>query len=359
MRLIKNYISIIFLLLVPSFVFACCEDSKQSLSKVVEEFAGKHKHLHAVYAINNGDKSLLNGAMGFFDVKTKKKLSTSQQMPIASGTKPMTAAAILLLQDRGMLNVHDTVALHFPADCGLWDESRLPHWANKTTIHHLLTHSSGLQDYVFSYYTDIKKTPEEIRKDIINKMSKLPLEFNPGSRAAYSNTGYLLLGMIVEKVSSKKLDEFLRDELFKPNGMNETKLVSFKEAVEYQQGKNHTYPVRYYVTPNGENPEFDPVGAQIIFAPNADGGVVSTVSDLIKWNLALHNGKILSANSYKQMTKSYYKTLPSGGYPTHIGYGMYISKMKNGDEIYHHEGRALGIRSDNGYIPNKKIHYAI
>jgi D-alanyl-D-alanine carboxypeptidase len=360
MNFIKAYIKILLLIAVPYITNACdCDSAKSSITEAIDNFAKDHK-IQAVYAIADNDNIVAQGAQGFFDFDSNQRLNISQQMPIASGTKPMTAAAILILQDKGKLNVKDTIDKHFPPHSDLWKNEKMPEWAHKINIHHLLTHSSGIQDYIFSYMIDIKKTQTEINKDIINLMAKRPLEFKPGSRAAYSNTGYVLLGMIIEKVSGKKLGEFFKTELFAPNGMKDTKLADFNDAIKFQQGKSALYPTRYYVVPNGTiNPKFVPVDGKIIVAPNADGGVVSTVSDLIKWNAALHHGKILSDKSYKQMITAHFKTLPSGGYPTHMGYGMYISKIKNGHNFYHHEGRALGIRSDNGYIPSKKISLAI
>ena len=217
-----------------------------------------------------------------------------------------------------------------------------------------------MPEYVFTFKIDYNRSQDEVNNDILHFVAEQKLEFKPGSKSVYNNTGYMILGRIVEHMSGQKLADFMHKEIFVPNEMHHTRIAGFHEALEFQLGKTNVMPTRYYEIPNDTvHPQFVPVGQEIVVAPNGDGGAVSTAADLIKWNNALHGGKILSKASYKKMVKKYFPAKASGGYEAHIGYGMYISKMPDNEVLYHHEGRALGIRGDNGYLPKKGVAYAI
>ena len=358
MNIISRYLNILFFVVISHVAFAA-DSVKDEASQAIELFAENHQ-IQAVYAVADKGEIVIHGAQGFYDLEKNKHLVVTEKMPIASGTKPFTAVAILLLKDRGLLDLNDSVAKHLNADSGMWHDGKIPAWAHKVKVHHLLSHSAGLPEYVFAFKVDFKRTQAENNRDILNFAAQKELEFTPGSKCSYNNTGYMILGMIIENVTGQKYADFMQKELFAPNDMQDTRIAGFKEAIDVQLGKSTILPTRYYVLPNGTaHPKFSPVGSEIVVAPNADGGAISTVGDLIKWNNALHNGKVISKKSYKKMTNKYFATKSSGGYKTHIGYGMYISTTPEGKTIYHHEGRALGARSDNGYLPKHGVSYAI
>ena len=360
MNILFRYLSILFFVFVAHISYACeCDCAKDLVSHAIEHFEQDHK-VQAIYAVADHGKIVLQGAEGFADLKKKKHLKGNEEMPLASGTKTFTAAAIFLLQDRGALNINDTVAKHLPAESGMWFNHKVPAWAHKVKISHLLSHSSGLHEYVFKFKMDASKTHDEVNKDLLHFIASEKLAFKPGSKFEYNNSGYVILGRIIEHVSGQKLADFMQKALFEPNNMKNTRVAGFEEALDFQHGRTHIFPTRYYVTPNGtKSPVYTPVGKEIIHVPNGDGGAISTTEDLIKWNVALHGGKVISQKSYNMMIKPRFKALSSGGYETYTGYGIYISKNHNNETIYHHEGRALGIRSDNGYILKKDVVYAI
>jgi D-alanyl-D-alanine carboxypeptidase len=358
MGIIFRYLTILFFTINAYSAFAV-HSVEEGASHAIENFAKNHK-IQAVYAVADHNKIVVHGAQGLGNLEQNKHLSVNDQMAIASGTKPFTAAAVLLLKDRNLIDLHTPISKYLDAKSGMWRDGKVPEWAQKVTVHHLLSHSSGLPEYVYTFKIDFSRTQNENNRDILHYVGGKPLAFTPGSKFDYNNTGYMLLGMIIEKVSGKTYADFMKQELFEPNDLKNTKIAAYQEALDMQLGKSNIGPKRYYVIPTGtENPKFVPVGSEIVVAPNADGGAMSNVEDLIKWNAALHGGKILSKNSYKKMINKYFVAKSSGGYKTHSGYGMYISKMHDGVEIYHHEGRALGIRSDNGYIAKDGVSYAI
>ena len=317
--------------------------------------------LNATYMFCD-DKGLESGAKGFASFKTKIELKPLERMPIASATKTMTAAAILRLRDRGLLDVEDTVAKHLDADSGTWEEGKVPSWASKVTLHNLLTHRSGLPEYFMAINLDVKKPHNDINKDIARFAASKELSFNPGEKNNYCNTNFVLLGMIIEKLSGKSLGEFYTEEFFKPIGMKNTKLITLEEAIFHQTTSDErVFPVRYFVTPTGSKPQITDAKSKskYIMVPFADGGVASTTADLILWNRALHNGKVISYDSYNLMTKKHYQIRDGIGIDNYVGYGLYISEFDNGDVMYHHAGNALAIRSESGCIPNKNLYFAV
>jgi CubicO group peptidase (beta-lactamase class C family) len=140
-------IFILSLCLLANNVFAL--DYKASIFKSMENFAKDHK-IQALYSVSQNGNKLISGAQGFADFEQYKRLEKSQIMPIISITKQITAAAILRLQDNGKLSVQDNLAKHLPSSSGLWSNNKIPNWAHNITIHQLLSHSSGLPEYLFA-----------------------------------------------------------------------------------------------------------------------------------------------------------------------------------------------------------------
>jgi D-alanyl-D-alanine carboxypeptidase len=336
---------------------SACEHHQQALKNTLEHTITEYKKSHnfnAIYAITEDGKEIIKGANGYFDIDSKRLLTPEIKMAIASGTKQMTAAAILKLQEKGKLNVNDVVAKYLTKD-SYYFAGQLPEWANKITIHQLLTHTSGLPEYIPSLKLDITKPHKEINKSIVEFASNQPLSFNPGKQFSYSNTGYALLGLIIEEVSKKDLISFFREELFSPLGMKNTELATLDSALNFQLGKLKEFPSRYFAIPTGAEPKYMPVDNSIILAPFSDGGVTSTLEDLNIWNNALHNGKVLKPESYKLMTTPYAKTPAHAGYESHVGYGIYVVTPPKGNAFYMHGGNAIGIRGEYIYVPAKKL----
>ena len=354
-----KHITLIFTIFAAGEIFAA-QGIKANILYSIEHFAKDHK-IQAVYALSEKGTILVHGAQGFYDLEEFQRLNISQIMPIISITKQITAAGILLLQDRKLLSVSDNIAKLLPASSGIWHGNIVPKWAHDVTIHHLLSHSSGIVEYVWSVKLDEKQTQQDAIKSVIGFAAERATEFVPGTQCKYGNTSYVLLGVIIEHLTKQTLQEFFKKEFFDPIGMHNTHLLSLEEAIKLQKGLlSNQYPVRYYAKPSNTTPKFTKVPSKSIYAPYGDGGVVSNVEDLIKWNEALHNGKILSSKSYHQMIHPYFKSADhQTGYATHMGYGMLISKLHSGKIYYHHTGSAFGARCDAGYIPQDSISIAI
>ncbi len=358
MQLIKNIG--LLLCILASVNVSAADKIKTHILNSIERFAKDHK-IQAVYALSAKGKMIVNGAQGFYDLEGNARLNVSQIMSILSITKQFTATGILLLQDRGLLSTNDTVAKLLPASSGVWPDDKLPKWAYRVTIHHLLTHSSGIAEYIWNVTFDAKQTLKESKKAVIGFAASRPVAFEPGSQYKYNHTGYMLLGVIIEHLAEQNLGEFFKKEFFKPLKMNNTSLLSLEEAIKLQKGLLYNkYPLRYLAIPSSTTPKFTQVISTDLYAPYGDGGAVSNAEDLIKWNNALHHNKILSKKSYHQMIHPYFKISDrTTGYASHAGYGIFISKLHSGNLYYHHATSTLGTRCDTGYIPKEDMSIAI
>ena len=355
----RKHFLLFVILLLNGFACATQAEIKDKVKDAVEDYMSSH-FLNACFLFADEHDDLLSGAHGLYSLDGDQ-LTSHLKMPIASGTKSMTAAAILKLQEKGLLNVKDKITKHLDKNSYIWGGDKIPHAASQITLHHLLTHTSGIVEYLLTLQIDPTLSHNEINKAIIHFAFSKPLEFAPGAQFKYSNTNYVLLGLIIEQVSDKILANFFQDEIFVPLGMNSTHLASLEEALQIQRSPDSApYPHRYFVVPNNSlKPEFMPVLVDYFLVPYADGGVISTPRDLITWHRGLHQGKILSESSYKLMTKKYIEAPSKSGYKTHSGYGIFIADLGNGEELLYHSGSAIAIRSEAGYIPQRNFYFTI
>jgi CubicO group peptidase (beta-lactamase class C family) len=350
----------ILLICCTAFVVAACSNNevKNEITAASDEYISSH-FFNGAYLFANEKEILHQGVFGLSSFEKGTKLHADQVMPIASGTKTMTAAAILKLAEEKKLAVEDSVAKHLTMESGVWGNSGVPQWAKLVTIHQLLTHTSGVPEYFMQVKLDVTKSHEAINSDILNFVANKQLQ---EPKYSYCNTNYVILGVIIEKVSGKKLADFYKEYFFTPLGMKDTKMLLLSEAVDIQNNpENYSYPIRYFVTPNNTvKPNINPaIVENAVMVPYADGGVVSTTSDLVKWHKALASSKVISKESYKLMTTKYYDISKDSTEKKYVGYGMFVIETQDGKVRYGHAGNAMGIRSESGYLPNEGLYYAI
>jgi len=199
---------------------------------------------------------------------------------IQSVTKTFTASAVMLLVEEGKVGLEDQITKYF---------SDLPKSWEGITVRHLLTHTSGIKDFINEPTVDMRK---DLRpEDVIESLREKPLNFQPGEKYAYSNTGYHLLGMIIRKVTGKLWDEFVRERILEPLAMNDTRVISFSEIIT---NRADGYVWEKERIQNGH-----------FIAPTilgyAGGGFRSTVLDLARWDAALYGEKILKQATLEKM----------------------------------------------------------
>jgi len=244
---------------------------------------------------------------------------------ICSITKQFTAMAVMILQERGMLSVHDKVNKYLP-DYKELDE--------RITIHHLLTHTSGLQ-YLFG--TDFEKSldnPKHKHEYMINHFRDLPLLCEPGEVWNYSNFGYYLLGCIIENLSSISYDEFLNRNIFKPLNMNDTGVERDKKIIQ-------ELATGYYLN-DDELIRFKYMNVDLAFGA---GDIYSTVEDMLLWDKALYTEDLVSKNTLDLIFTPYANSGETGSEDNDYGYGWFIDKMYGRNRI-RHDGGGLGFITD-------------
>jgi len=236
--------------------------------------------------VARGNVTLLAKGYGDADIQRHVPNSPHTKFRLGSVTKQFTAAAILLLQERGQLRVEDPVKKYLPDAPAAWDQ---------ITLFNLLTHTSGIPNFTsFPDYRDSESKPTT-PAELVARFRDKPLDFAPGSEFRYSNSGYALLGYLIEKVSGRTYQQFLQQNIFNPLGMQDSGYDSNTQVIENRA-------IGYHLDAN-QRPA--PAGYIDMTIPYAAGGLYSTVEDLLRWDRGLYGGKLLSAASLEQMTTPY------------------------------------------------------
>jgi CubicO group peptidase (beta-lactamase class C family) len=251
---------------------------------------------------------------------------------LGSVTKQFTAMAIMILSERGKLNVTDPICKYIENCPTAW---------SAITVHHLLTHTSGIPDFTDfpdnDHYEHLPMTPLETMARFRDK----PLEFVPGERFNYDNSGYLLLGHIVERTSGEKYEDFLRKNIYEPLGMLHSGYDHPRIVLKDRASGYATRGVEIF---NADYIEMD--------QPLGGGSMYSTVGDLLRWDQALYTEKLVSRKSLQQIftpnetVYSATRPLDRGWYSRHkYGYGWDIAQRWFGRRLYSHAGGINGFQS--------------
>ncbi|MEO7802448.1 MAG: serine hydrolase [Ginsengibacter sp.] len=275
---------------------------------------------------------LYKKGFGYADVKNKIAITPDTKFRIGSVTKQFTAAAILKLQENKQLNVNDKLSKFIPD---------FPH-GNDVSIHHLLTHTSGIHSYT-NKEGFIDKVTTAISPDtLVNAIKKDSFDFKPGDRWMYNNSGYFILGYIISKVSGMSYNEYLKRTFFDPLNMKNTGV--------YHAGITLEHEAKGLAKKDGQYTEG--LDWDMSWAGGA-GALYSTVDDLLKWNQALYNGKVLSKQSFDATITPV--VLNSGEKATpYYGYGLGISKYR-GENVISHSGGLNGFLTQLAYFPDEKL----
>ena len=297
-------------LLLSFFVFITLA-SAQDIEAKVDEYLNAHMKLgnfSGSVLIAKADEVLVRKGYGLANIEIDVPNTPKTKFRLGSVTKQFTAMAILQLQEDELLSVNDPLSKFIPD---------YPD-GDKITIHHLLTHTSGIPNLTdFPELEKIKKikTPVE---EIIEIFKNEPLEFSPGEKFQYSNSGYTLLGFIIEKASGKTYEEYLKENIFIPLNMKDSgydhhNTVLLNRASGYSPGKDGIVNDKY-------------IDMSI---PFGGGCLYSTIEDMYIWDRALYTDKLLSENSLNEMFTPF---------EDDYGYGWYISDIHNRKCIRHSGG---------------------
>ncbi|HHM23933.1 MAG TPA: class A beta-lactamase-related serine hydrolase [Bacteroidetes bacterium] len=261
------------------------------------------------------------GSYGLADLEKKTPVTAMTNFRLASVTKQFTAMCILQLMEQGKLSLDMTLKDIFP---------EFPEYGRSITVWNLLTHTSGLIDY--EDLIPDTATVQVLDRDVLQMMMQQDSTyFPPGTQFRYSNTGYAVLAMVVEKVSGQSFPDYLEQHIFKPLHMNNT--------VAYVKGVNEV-PYRAYGYA-WEDGRFVFKDQSLTSAVLGDGGIYSSVHDLYFWDQALYTDKLVSKSTLQM---AFTPAVLASGDTTNYGFGWRIDHYR-GHLRYHHTGSTCGFRN--------------
>jgi CubicO group peptidase (beta-lactamase class C family) len=303
--------------------------SLQELESRVEEYMTarvKRDHFSGSILIAREGSVLFSKGYGMANQELDVPNTPQTKYRLGSITKQFTAMAILILQRQGKLNVHDRIKKYLPDVPKAWDE---------ITIEQLLTHTSGIHNYTESLEF-LKTLPVRVSlKELIAKFKDRPLNFKPGEKFSYSNSGYVVLGQIIETVSGQNYPSFMKQAIFDPLEMNDT---GYDNATSILKHRASGYVRRLGIVLTN----CDYVDMSI---PHAAGALYSTTLDLVKWDRTLYTEKLLPRNSLDTMFSPC---------RDNYGYGWGIDKQF-GQTRYHHGGAIMGFVTIIERYPEDKL----
>ena len=289
----------------------------------------------ASVAVVQGGKLVYTHAYGRAHIEPDKAATPDMRYSIGSISKQFTAAAILILQEQGKLKLDDPVGKYVP---GLTR-------GDEVTISQVLSHTAGYQDYWPEDYLMKPMEQPTTGQEIIDRWAKKPLDFEPGTQWQYSNTNFVIAGMIVEKVSGQKLMEFLGEHIFHPLNMRS---VWNSDEAKLTQTDATAY-IRNALGPLRAAPK---EGRGWMFAA---GELAMTAHDLALWDESLIAQKILQPESYREM---FTEIKLKDGKGTHYGLGVFVADL-NGHHDISHSGEVTGFVSDNEVLVDDGVAVAV
>jgi len=280
-------------------------------------------------AVVRGGRIVKARGYGLANIETYYAAAPNTVYELGSLTKQFTAAALLMLVEEGKVGLGDKITKYFP--------DAPPHWG-RITVRHLLTHTSGIRNhvavpgYLKIFKTDVTYETTPARGELLKEFYKLPKEFEPGETWAYDNTGYYLLGVIIEKVSGKSYYQFLDDRIFKPLGMQSTRSTDPRPVVPNRAAG--------YEWVNGK---FENRPALLPAVAFSAGTILSTVEDMAKWDAALDTERLLKRSSLEQMWAP--SRTNDGAFASfNYGFGWFVDSY-NGRRFVQHSGGTPGFSS--------------
>ena len=276
---------------------------------------------NGVVLVSEHSKVIYKKGFGYADYEEKKPNRVESCFRLGSVTKQFTAMAIMILSDRGKLSYEDDIRKYLPT---------LPY--KGVTIRHLLVHTSGLPDYMVLFKDKWDKEKLAYKEDVLRLLAEYhpPVDFAPGEKWEYSNTGYSLLACIVEKASGETFEEFMQKNIFEPLEMQNTVLATGQKD---QPIKNRVY---------GYNSKFENTDYHYLNGILGDGGIYSTVDDVFKWDQGLYNAGLVRKSTMAEALTPY--KLNDGSTTGDYGFGWRLYRRDKRDVI-EHGGSWAGFRN--------------
>lgn len=284
-----------------------------------------------VFMVALGGKPIYQKAFGKANLELGVDLTTENVFQLGSITKQFTAIAILILEQQSKLKVEDPISKYIP------DYPQ----GNKITIHHLLTHTSGIKDFTKMKALSGISQKEMTPKMMVDFFKNEPVDFAPGEKFEYNNSGYVILGYIIELVSGETYEDFIKKHIFDKAAMNQSYYASDRKIIDKRAYGYH-------------KKEYGYVNKTVInfSVPFSSGSLMSTAGDMLKWQNALNHNLLLSA---KETNKAFSTYKLNSGEEFTYGYGWHIRKMGE-ISTREHGGSIFGFKTMAVYIPADDIY---
>lgn len=330
--------------------------STKTIADRIHQFQQSHI-INGTVAVAKNNTTIYANSFGVADHTANQPCTIDTQFFIASITKQFTAAALLhvLWHQHPSIEplkaaLHKTIAHYLPASDSIWSGS-MPRWANEVTLHHMLTHTSGLPGAGFQPSEETVLSPIEVAATFKDK----PLLFNPGTNYQYCYSGYFLLSQIIERLSGKSLSIYLSDHFFKPLGMQNTFLPESGTCRSMKASGAYPNVARGYTYIKQPMDEVKLYGRNALLC--GAGGIVSTISDLLIWNQHLHNNQVLPIEVTALMLTGHVQ-IDLEDSSTFYCYGIKKIKTPEGD-IFRHDGGMAGFISTLQYRPHDQLSFVV
>lgn len=310
-------------------VQAVAADATHVLERAIEQELSRRGGVGATVAIVENGRPLLAKGFGRRSVSSQVPVGDDTLFGVGSVTKQFTAAAALLLAEQGKLSVDDKVARFYP---GLTR-------ANDITILDLMNHVSGYPDYYPLDFVDRRMLKPIAPDELIRQYAGAPLDFEPGTRWSYSNTGFVLLGRILEQASGQPLGSFLREKIFEPLGMTHTAYEPRADDRRVATGYT-SFALTKLTRAAREGDGW--VGAA--------GAIYSTAADVARWDVALMEGRVLKPASWELMTRP---RMLANGKSSNYGCGLSVT-TRDGLTVFTHGGAVSGFIARNTFVPQTR-----
>ena len=316
--------------MVTSF-FARAQNLESKIDSLLSNLFQDKEGPGGVFMVAKGGKPIYRKAFGKANLELGVNMTPENVFQLGSMTKQFTAIAILKLSEEKRLNLHDSISKYIPG---------YP-MGNKISIHHLLTHTSGIKDF-----TKMKALQEVAQRDfspkqMVDFFKNEPVDFAPGEKFEYNNSGYVILGFIIELVSGTTYENYINKNIFKKAGMSHSRYAS---DIAIINSRAYGYQKKELGYVNKSKISFT--------IPFSSGSLMSTADDMLKWQNALKGNRIVGA---KTIDKAFTKYQLNSGETFSYGYGWHLKEINN-TPTREHGGSIFGFKTMGVYIPSKDIY---
>ena len=339
----------------------------KSLEKYIEE-KSKEVNLQSIILVAKGPEVLVSRSSGYAHFENRVEICSTTKFKLASITKQFITVLILKLAQEGRVDLHAPIKKILGSTYRGW-KNCVPVWANQVTLHHILSNCSGIPDYInLPEFQPLFEIPHS--KDIIlNLIFAQDLVFEPGTKYDYSNSGFVLLGEIIENVTGQPYQDHLSEIILKPIDLESTQAVVYQKGGEISSSisENKDYAqgyLRSHSTPNKMTVKSTAFPmSDYAYQTTPDGSLLSTAHDLHQWNLALYKGKIINTSFLEKMLSPHIPIIlpraiavANNKLSIHYGYGIAcVFDPRTNTTFYRHGGLSGGFRTELVYCPENEV----